>query len=188
MNETMTRNLLELTLGSATKDKQTTTLQTGVIDPPMPEGMRYRVARPIHDTRGHLIEIFDTRWDFHDEPYPQSYLSTLRPGVVKGWALHKLHEDRYFVVAGELELVTFDPRPESSTYGLLSRVMLTADQPRIINIPRFVWHADHNVGSVDAVIINLPTAPFDHANPDKYRLPIDTPLIPHRFEGATGGW
>ena len=33
----------------------------------------------------------------------------------------------------------------------------------------------------------IPTRPYDHANPDKYRLPIDTPLIPYSF-GDAKGW
>ena len=57
----------------------------------------------------------------------------------------------------------------------------------MVNIPKFVWHAEHNVGSTDVVVIDMPTEPYDHANPDKYRLPIDTPLIPYSF-GAARGW
>jgi dTDP-4-dehydrorhamnose 3,5-epimerase len=56
-----------------------------------------------------------------------------------------------------------------------------------MNVPKFVWHADHNVGSEEAVIVNFPTIQYDHASPDKYRLPIDTPLIPYSF-GAAHGW
>ena len=31
------------------------------------------------------------------------------------------------------------------------------------------------------------TRPYDHAHPDKYRLPIDTDRIPHKF-GRGAGW
>jgi dTDP-4-dehydrorhamnose 3,5-epimerase len=34
--------------------------------------------------------------------------------------------------------------------------------------------------------VNCPTMAYDHANPDKYRLPLDTDLIPHKFPGARG--
>jgi dTDP-4-dehydrorhamnose 3,5-epimerase len=112
---------------------------------------------------------------------------TIRPGLAKGWGLHKLHEDRYFVVRGEMEVVMYDPRPDSPTFGKISKVYLSAARPRLINIPRFVWHADHNIGSEDVAVINFPTIQYDHANPDKYRLPLDTDLIPYDF-GATRGW
>jgi dTDP-4-dehydrorhamnose 3,5-epimerase len=55
-----------------------------------------------------------------------------------------------------------------------------------MNIPRFVWHADHNFTAEPTRGINFPTTCYNHTNPDKYRLPIDTPLIPVKFEGAKG--
>lgn len=179
-------NLLEKTLAGASQDVRTTEMGGVPLAPKFLEGMSFRPSTAIHDDRGHLVEVFDNRWDWSREAYPQGYLSTLLPGVVKGWALHKTHEDRYFLVAGKVLVVTFDPRPGSSTYGQLCKTILSADRPGIFNIPRFVWHADWNIGTQDAVLMNLPTVPYDHANPDKYRLPLDTDLIPFSFEGATG--
>ena len=69
----------------------------------------------------------------------------------------------------------------------MCRIVLSAHHRCLVNIPKDVWHADHNIGSTDAVVINFPTVPYNHANPDKYRLPIDTDLIPHSFGNATGG-
>jgi dTDP-4-dehydrorhamnose 3,5-epimerase len=57
---------------------------------------------------------------------------------------------------------------------------------RLVNIPKFVWHAEQNIGDKDVVVIDLPTEPYNHKNPDKYRLPIDTPLIPYSFGNARG--
>jgi dTDP-4-dehydrorhamnose 3,5-epimerase len=36
------------------------------------------------------------------------------------------------------------------------------------------------------MFINLPTAPYKHADPDKYRLPLDTDEIPYQFEKGLG--
>lgn len=44
-----------------------------------------------------------------------------------------------------------------------------------------------NLGSTDVVVVKFPVAPYDHANSDKYRLPIDTDLIPCSSCG-TRGW
>jgi dTDP-4-dehydrorhamnose 3,5-epimerase len=32
----------------------------------------------------------------------------------------------------------------------------------------------------------MPTRPYDHADPDKYRLPLDNDVIPFRFDEAPG--
>jgi dTDP-4-dehydrorhamnose 3,5-epimerase len=106
---------------------------------------------------------------------------------VKGWNLHREHEDRYVVLAGDMELVLFDPRPDSSTCGEVCQVVLNGRERTIVNVPANVWHADHNIGTTDLVVVNFPTLPYEHVNPDKYRLPLDTPLIPHSF-GSAPGW
>ena len=43
------------------------------------------------------------------------------------------------------------------------------------------------VGDVDAYFVNVPTRPYDHARPDKRRLPLDTPLIPASVAPRAGG-
>ncbi len=91
------------------------------------------------------------------------------------------------LVQGEMELVLFDPRPDSPTCGEVQRIVLTEQSRCLVNVPRNVWHADHNIGSKDVVVVNHPTMAYDHANPDKYRLPIDTELIPYSF-GDAKGW
>ena len=134
------------------------------------------------------MELFDPRWEWHPEPLVFAYCFTLRPGTVKGWNLHKEHEDRYVLLQGEMELVLYDPRPDSPTTGEVCRIPLTPYRRCIVNIPRNVWHADHNIGASDVLAVNFPTMAYDHARPDKYRLPIDTDLIPHRFpDGVRGG-
>jgi dTDP-4-dehydrorhamnose 3,5-epimerase len=184
MNSTA-RDLLDRTLAAASKD--TETVKEGALIVPLLDGMSIKETATIVDERGSLTEMFDPRWNWHPEPLTYCYTVTIRPGIVKGWALHKTHEDRYFVVDGEMEVVLFDPRPESSTYGHICKLQLTGERPRIVNIPRFVWHADYNFGHRDVRLMNFPTIPYDHRNPDKYRLPIDTPLIPYSF-GDAKGW
>lgn len=152
----------------------------------LPEGISFRESETHVDERGTLCEIFDPRWGWSPHPLTNIYMVTIRPGVIKGWALHKLHEDRYFVVSGEMEVVLYDARPESSTYGLVSVVPLSWYNRRMMNIPAGIWHADRNIGSQDVMLINCPTRAYDYENPDKYRLPLDTDQIPYKFENPRG--
>jgi dTDP-4-dehydrorhamnose 3,5-epimerase len=181
-----TTSLLEQTVAAAAKDAATVK-SDGTVRQPLPDGVTPRLLTTHVDARGSVTELFDVRWGWHPDPLLFAYTFTVRPGVVKGWGLHKQHEDRYVLLQGELELVLYDVRPNSPTVGLLSRIILTERDRRIINIPPLVWHADYNIGSQDALVLNFPTMPYDHADPDKWRLPIDTALIPHSFPGARGG-
>ncbi len=178
--------LLEATLAAASRDGPSVTAEGGSLLSAI-DGVSVR-RTPTHiDERGSVVEIYDPRWGWHPDPLVFAHCFTIRPGYVKGWGLHKLHEDRYFLLQGEMELVLFDPRPDSSTCGQVRKIAMSEFDRKLVNIPRYVWHAELNIGARDAVVIDLPTAPYDHANPDKYRLPIDTPLIPYSF-GDAKGW
>ena len=169
------------------RDRQTVTA-SGEELIQLPDGVGFRDAVTHVDDRGSLCELYDPRWGWSPDPLVYSYMFTLRPGIVKGWAMHKEHEDRYFLLFGDLEVVLYDDRDESPTQGLVAKVYLSEHRRRLMNIPAGIWHADHNVGDRDVVAVNFPTRPYEHENPDKYRLPIDTDRIPHRFDAGARGW
>jgi dTDP-4-dehydrorhamnose 3,5-epimerase len=69
---------------------------------------------------------------------------------------------------------------------MVSKVYLSEYNRRMMIIPRGVWHADRNVGIKDCLVVNFPTIQYNHASPDKYRLPLDTDLIPYKFDNPRG--
>jgi dTDP-4-dehydrorhamnose 3,5-epimerase len=168
-----------------TRDRQTVTPEGEPLEE-LPFGASLREIRTHVDDRGTLFELYDPRWAWHPEPMVFSYCATVRPGRVKGWAIHREHEDRYALMFGEAKVVLYDDRAGSPTFGLVSQVHLSEHRRQLLNIPIGVWHATQNLGDKDLVIVNFPTKPFNHANPDKFRLPLDTDQIPYRFEGVHG--
>jgi dTDP-4-dehydrorhamnose 3,5-epimerase len=184
--QSTSESILSRTLNGAVRDTQTVTADGQALRR-LTDGVKIRPVKIHADERGSVMEIFDQRWGWHAAPASSFHCCTIRPGFVKGWGLHEEHEDRYFMLQGEMELVLFDPRPSSSTYGEVCKIFMSEYNRCLLNIPTHVWHALHNVGTKDVIIIDMPTAPYDHARPDKYRLPIDTPLIPYSF-GSARGW
>ena len=180
-------SLLTRTIAAATKDSRTTT-DSGQVLETLPDGTRQRATKTITDERGSLFEVWNAAWKFDELPMEHVYVTTLRPGVVKGWGLHQSHEDRYLIIRGVLQVVLYDVRPESSTCGKVIKLTLSENDRRLVTIPMNVWHADHNIGSEEVFLLNMPTRIYNYADPDKFRLPIDTPLIPHVFGAAAKGW
>jgi len=177
------QNLPEVT---GSKQDQQTVDSKGQLILQLPEGMSIRNISTHVDERGMVCEMYDPRWGWHDEAMVFSYFYTIRPGVIKGWGMHKKHEDRYFVMFGEMELVLYDARENSKTKGLVTKIYVTEFQRCVLNIPSGVWHANRNVGLKDLVIVNFPTIQYEHQSPDKYRLPLDTDQIPYKFHNPQG--
>lgn len=162
------------------KDSQTVTSEgERLID--KIDGVKIRKLVVQEDPRGELIEVFNQSWNFHPDPLVFVYTVCARPGSVRGWQLHKKQDDRIFSCQGVLHWVLFDNRPESPTYKLLNQFTFGMRNPVLMTIPKGVYHAVKNIGAADACFINMPTQPYNHQDPDKYRLPMKNDLIPFHF-------
>jgi len=174
-------------LSETTKQPKTTNLDGQRLEQ-LPDGVIFRDLVTHADQRGSVIELFNPNWGWHAEPLRHSYVFTIRPGMAKGWGMHKLASDRYTMLFGEMLTVLYDAREGSPTQGIVSEVTLSAHRRRLMAIPPGIWHANVNLGSEDAVIVNFKTEPYNHDNPDKYLLPLDSKEIPYRFKGEVRGW
>ena len=148
---------------------------------PRIDGVRVHQQPTQQDARGSVFELYSPYWGFDDLPLVYAYAVTVRPGAVKGWALHERHVDRYFFVAGALKLVLYDPRPDSPTRGTVTVDFFSELNRSLVSVPPLVYHAIENVGSTEGLLISFPSEPYDHAHPDKYVLAPDSDLIPYRF-------
>jgi dTDP-4-dehydrorhamnose 3,5-epimerase len=135
--------------------------------------------QPIHiDARGEVGEVYDPRWQVMPDPLVYVYYSMIRPGAVKGWVYHKQQTDRFYVMCGFLKVVLFDPRANSPTKDLVNEIFLTERNRNLVTIPPLVIHAVENIGTADCYHLNMPTAPYNHASPDKFRVPPEN--VPYR--------
>lgn len=130
------------------------------------------------DDRGALIPFIDGRRPFWAEPVVYGYCFTIRPGRIKGWGMHELQTDRYFLARGNVRVALFDGREDSSTRGAVHEVFFTPETPGLVSIPPGVWHADQNWGDADALVTNYPTHPYDPDVPDKHRIDPHAGVIP----------
>lgn len=148
---------------------------------PTIEGVVTAPAVVHSDHRGSLMETVNFEDPFWAEPVVYAYTFTVAPGRIKGWGMHKLQADRYVVLPGPLRVVLYDGRPASPTFQQLAEFSFGDEAPGFIRIPPGVWHADQNVGDVPCRVINFPTHPYDHDNPDKYRIDPASGEIPFDF-------
>ncbi|MEI7861428.1 MAG: dTDP-4-dehydrorhamnose 3,5-epimerase family protein [Planctomycetota bacterium] len=109
------------------------------------------------DARGWLVEIYR-----EDELAPQlhpvmAYVSQTEPGVVRGPHEHVDQTDLFaFMGPGDFELVLWDARPSSPTFGLQTRTVCGESNPCAVTIPPGVVHAYRNVSQVAGWVFNAP--------------------------------
>ena len=163
---------VELGVEGAVRDVQTVTAAGVPVQKPI-DGVLVRHAVTQADERGTLTEVYDERWGLFEEPVPFVYVSTVRPGRVRGWVIHREQDDRLFFVKGTAKLVLYDARKDSPTHGLANTYFLGDHDRGLVQIPAGVVHAVKNAGDDEVVFVNLPTRPYDHENPDKFRLSAD---------------
>lgn len=179
---------LEQRLFQASMQDQESVTSQGASLRKLPDGVHTRDLVIHTDDRGEVMEMMDLRWQFTDDPLVFAYYFSIRPGWAKGWGMHRKHQDRYCLLRGEARLVLYDSRENSPTHGLISEIYLTEKRPQLINIPEGIWHADENICDREVLVVNFPSIPYDHADPDKFRLPLHTDLIPYKFAPSVRGY
>jgi dTDP-4-dehydrorhamnose 3,5-epimerase len=169
------------------KDRQTVTAEGSRLDPVI-DGVKIRYTVTQVDERGSLAEIFDPSWKVREEPLAYIYTFTIRPGKTKGWIKHEMQADCIFLVSGTVKFVLFDDRRDSPTYRMINEHYLSDSNRGLITYPAGIYHALQNIGESTATMVNMPTRAYNHNDPDKYRLPLDTDYIPYRFDANPLGW
>ena len=179
-------NDAEKSMMETTKQDVQTVTPEGASVQRLIEGVKIVPAVTHPDERGTLCEISSLALKAHPAPIVYVYQFTIRPGKVKGWHIHHLHDDRIFISQGTVKVVLYDNRPGSPTYQMIYEIYRADYHRTLMVIPAYVFHAHHNVGQTEALFISMPTRIYNHESPDVYRLPLDNNTIPYRFEQRMG--
>lgn len=134
------------------------------------EGVEIVRLHPHADGRGSLTPFLSLADGFWRDPVVYAYSVLIRPGMIKGWGMHRIQTDRYFVPACRLRVVLYDGRTDSPTFERYQQLWFSEASGGLVRIPPGVWHADQNWGDGDALLMNFPTRPYDARDPDKYRV------------------
>ncbi len=151
----------------------------------MIEGVAIKKLRVIPDERGRLMEIFRSDDEFF-EKFGQVYMTTVLPGVVKGWHYHKLQHDNITCLKGMIKLVLYDNREDSPTKGEINEFFIGEHNPTLVHIPPLVFHGLKGISLEEALVLNVPTEPYNYKEPDEFRLPPNTPEIPYDWSRKDG--
>ena len=109
----------------------------------------------------------------------QVHVTTSLPGRIRAWGLHQKSTDHLFVVSGLVTIVVFDGRRDSPTSGRVNELTLSEKNPGLLIIPPNLYHGWKNIGTSEAIIINMPTRMYNYEAPDALDLPWCGSCRPH---------
>lgn len=145
----------------------------------MIEGVQIIPLKQILDERGKIMHML--RCDAHHfQQFGEIYFSCVYPGAIKGWHIHKEMTLNYAVPHGDIKLVLYDDRPNSSTKGVVQEIFLSPTNYCLVSIPPLVWNGFKGIGTELAIVANCSTIPHDPAEID--RLDPFDPSIPYCWE------
>jgi dTDP-4-dehydrorhamnose 3,5-epimerase len=130
---------------------------TEIFQPGEINGVVVRDLCKFDDPRGWLCELFR-----HDELATEffptmAYISSTTPGVARGPHEHVDQADLFcFLGPSNFKLRLWDNRPDSPTFGNVQTLIVGADDPKAVVVPKGVAHAYQNIGAVDGIVINCP--------------------------------
>ena len=144
------------------------------------EGVALVTLRRAHDETGSMTELARLR-DGRVEGLEgfaaaQLNFSTLEPGAIKAFHVHRRQTDVWFVPPSDrILLVLVDVRAGSPTEGKRLRLTLGDGESRLVRIPPGVAHGCRNIGTGTARILYLTDLHFspEASETDEGRLSWD---------------
>jgi dTDP-4-dehydrorhamnose 3,5-epimerase len=144
----------------------------------MIEGVEVFPLRRIADGRGSVMHMLRADAD-HFQGFGEIYFSTVNPGAIKGWHIHREMTLNYACVAGMVKLVIY--RDGSPTGGALQELFVGSENYVMVRIPPMVWNGVKGLGQSPAMIANCASHPHDpdeisRLDPFSDRIPYDWSL------------
>ena len=126
----------------------------------MIEGVKIIPLKKIVDERGIVMHMLKNT-DPHFEQFGEIYFSSIFPNAIKAWHLHTKMTLNYAVIVGNIKLVLYDKREDSTTYGELQEIFMGEDNYILVQIPPGIVTGFKAVGMQKAIVANCATLPHD---------------------------
>lgn len=126
----------------------------------MIDGVKITKLNQIFDERGKVMHMLRNDQEIFSK-FGEIYFSYTHPNVVKAWHYHKEMTLNYAVIYGEVKLVLFDDRENSTTKGNLMELYFSTENYNLITVPPKIWNGFKTVGSKPAMLANCSDIPHD---------------------------
>tara|TARA_B100001750_G_C14964971_1_gene330109 strand:- start:34 stop:471 length:438 start_codon:yes stop_codon:yes gene_type:complete len=126
----------------------------------MIDNVKITPLKQITDKRGKIMHMLRNDSSIF-EKFGEIYFSTVNPGFIKAWHLHKEATLNYACVKGKVRLVLFDERKESSTKGKYEEIILSPENYFLVTIPPLIWNGFKGLDNSESIIANCLNLPHN---------------------------
>ena len=135
--------------------------------------------KQIIDERGKVMHMLRCDSPLFKQ-FGEVYFSLVHLGVVKAWKRHLKMTQHFAVPVGQIKLVLYDDRKDSTTSNQLEVHELGESNYSLLVIPPLVWYGFQGISKESALIGNCTDIPHD---PDESeRLDLKNDVIPYHWE------
>ena len=142
----------------------------------MIEGIKIIPLKQIKDERGKIMHMLRSESEIF-EKFGEIYFSTINPGFIKGWHLHKEATLNYACIKGKIKLALYDDRKNSKTFGTYQDFILSPENYLLITVPPMIWNGFKSIANKISIIANCSDIP--HNKKEMKRLNYDSTHIPY---------
>ena len=132
----------------------------------MIEGVSIKPLKQILDERGKIMHMLRSD-DENFIGFGEIYFSSIYPGAIKSWHIHKEMVLNYAVPVGQIKFVLYDGRSESPTHGEIQEIFMGPENYCLVTVPAMVWNGFKGIGNEMAIVANCASIPHDPMEIDR---------------------
>lgn len=124
------------------------------------DGVVMQPLKTITDERGFVKHMLRSDSPLY-ETFGEIYFSYTNYQYIKAWKVHKKITQMIAVVQGNLKLVLFDPRKNTSSLGRIMTLNIGEDNYCLVKIPPAVIYGFQSISKPGTLIASFINAPYD---------------------------
>src|SRR3989344_379315 len=127
-------------------------------------GVEIKKLKVFANDQGYLFETLRNDDTFFEGAFGQVLISEVYPGVIKGYHLHKKHDEYITCLKGNIKYIIVKENPDGTKK--INKFVIGERNPILIKVPRGLWRGYMPLGNQPAMLMDIMSRPYDPKDPD----------------------
>lgn len=142
-------------------------------------GVIVQPLKKIYDEQGSIMHMLRSD-SLIFKSFGEIYFSEIHQGCIKAWRRHLRMTQHFSVPRGNVNIVLYDDRPESPSYGIVQSIETGENNYCLVRVPPLIWYGFKEMSGKTALIANCTDIPHDPSEIE--RCDFSCGLVPYQWE------